>query len=124
MIPERQRLPDTRGSVTRKLSIRRPDDEGIDVYVTVGFYESGDPGEVFIKVGKQGSTISGLLDAVAVCISVGLQHGILLSIYVRKLRHWSFDPSGATGDPDQPMASSVLDLVAGWLERNVKGGKA
>lgn len=115
---DRRRLPDTRKSVTNKMTIRHADGEGgplteLDIYATVGFYEDGTPGELFLKAGKMGETISGLLDAVAVCISLGLQHGVPIHAYLQKLRGTKFQPSGTT---KLGLVSSPLDAIARWLE--------
>jgi ribonucleoside-diphosphate reductase alpha chain len=129
---ERKRLPDTRQSVTRKLVIRHavdPDAAGtgpaatsdLDIYVTVGLYEDGAPGEVFIKAGKMGGTVSGLLDALSVSISLGLQSGVPLQSYTAKLRGMRFEPSGATPDPDIRIAGSIVDLIARWLDARFPG---
>ena len=118
--PCREHLPDDRQAVTRKLTLRVPgedDVQEITVYATVGLYPDGRVAELFLKVARQGSTISGFADAVAMCISIGLQYGVPLEAFVSKLRHQRFEPVGRTGDPEQPAASSLLDLVAGWLER-------
>lgn len=118
--PQRQRLPDTRNAVTRKLTLIASQDETpveIDVYVTVGLYDDGRPGEVFVKIGKQGETLGGFADAVALCMSIGLQHGVPLAAFTSKLRHLRFQPAGRTADPAQRSATSLLDLVAGWLDR-------
>lgn len=111
----RTRLPDTRPSVTRKFTILRGEDP-LRIYVTVGLYEDGSPGEVFIKCDRQGSLTSGAFDAVALVISIALQHGVPLAALTNKLRGMSFEPNGMTGDKDFPIAKSVLDLIARWLE--------
>lgn len=90
------------------------------MHVTVNPYPDGRPGELFAKLDKQGSTLSGFLDALAVSISIGLQHGVPLGSYTSKLRHMTFDPmgrvEGALGD-EPKQVSSLLDLLGGWLER-------
>lgn len=103
----RVRLPRRRASVTT--SFRISDVEG---YLTVGEYEDGSPGEVFIKVSKLGSTLSGFVDTVALVMSLGLQYGVPLETYVAKLAHMKFDPAGMTNDPDIRMVSSIIDYVA------------
>jgi ribonucleoside-diphosphate reductase alpha chain len=117
---ERKRLPDTRQSVTRKLTIRHAEGE-LDIYVIVGLYEDGTPGELFCKAGKMGGTVSGLLDALSISISLGLQHGVPLQSYTSKLRGMRFEPSGATPDPDIRIAGSIVDLVARWLDTKFPG---
>jgi len=111
----RERLPDERQSVTRKFHIRTPDGDE-KIYVHVGLYADGRPGELFLTVDKAGSLARGAIDAVAMSISVGLQHGVPLGIYTAKLRGMRFDPAGLTGDPAYPQVASVLDLVARWLD--------
>ena len=102
----RERLPRRRQSNT--FSFRVADCEG---YVTVGEYEDGRPGEVFIKVSKQGSTLAGVMDAFSISISLGLQHGVPLSTYVRKYSNMKFEPAGITDDPDLRIATSLVDYM-------------
>lgn len=111
--PRRRKLPAERVSVTRKVKVG----SGFRVYATVGLFEDGTPGELFLAADREGSTISGLLDAVAVLTSMALQHGVPLHAIAEKLRHTRFEPDGPTGDPDQPLATSPLDAVFGWLAR-------
>jgi ribonucleoside-diphosphate reductase alpha chain len=108
--PTRRRLPDTREATTHHFSIA--DHDG---YITVGKYEDGSAGEVFMKMAKQGSTVSGLMDSLAICMSLALQHGVPLHVMADKLSHMRFDPSGFTGNPDIPMAKSIVDYVVRWL---------
>ena len=107
----RHRLPDTRPAVNHKFSIG-----GHDGYLNVGLYENGQPGEVFITVAKEGSTLSGLMDSFAVVFSIALQHGVPLEVLVSKLAHTSFDPSGWTGNEELGFAKSIMDYLARWLE--------
>lgn len=109
--PARVRLPDTRHSLTHKFSI-----SGHEGYVTAGCYEDGRLGEVFIKMSKQGSTVSGLTDAVAVLMSLCLQYGVPVEKLVEKLSHTRFEPLGYTTNPAIPEASSVVDYIARWIE--------
>lgn len=102
----RERLPRRRTSTT--FAFRVADCEG---YVTVGEYEDGRPGEVFIKVSKQGSTLAGIMDAFSISISLGLQHGVPLSTYVRKYVNMKFEPSGMTDDADLRIATSLVDYI-------------
>ena len=102
----RERLPRRRRSST--FAFRVADCEG---YVTVGEYEDGRPGEVFIKVSKQGSTLAGVMDAFSISISLGLQHGVPLSTYVRKYSSMKFEPAGITDDADLRIASSLVDYI-------------
>ncbi len=102
----RRRLPRKRTSKT--FAFRVADCEG---YVTVGEYEDHQPGEVFIKVSKQGSTLSGVMDAFAIAVSLGLQHGVPLSTFVRKYTNIRFEPAGMTDDPELRLASSLIDYI-------------
>ncbi len=102
----RERLPRRRNS--RTWAFRVADCEG---YVTVGEYEDGRPGEVFIKVSKQGSTLAGIMDAFSISISLGLQHGVPLSTYAQKYSAMKFEPAGLTDDPDLRLASSLVDYI-------------
>lgn len=109
--PPRRKLEKTRDALTHHFDIGGQ----LDGYITVGMYENGDPGEIFIKVTKQGSTISGLVDALSIMMSIALQHGIPLSTITRKLEHMRFEPSGITGTREVAIAKSVVDYVARWL---------
>ncbi len=102
----RERLPRRRTSST--FAFRVADCEG---YVTVGEYEDGRPGEVFMKVSKQGSTLAGIMDAFAIAVSLGLQHGVPLATYVRKYTNMRFEPAGITDDPDLRIATSLVDYI-------------
>jgi ribonucleoside-diphosphate reductase alpha chain len=102
----RERLPRRRASKT--CAFRVADCEG---YVTVGEYEDGRPGEVFIKVSKQGSTLAGIMDAFSISISLGLQHGVPLATYIEKYSAMKFEPAGLTDDPDLRLASSLVDYI-------------
>ncbi len=108
--PVRRRLPDEREAITHHFSIA--DHDG---YITVGKYEDGSPGEVFVKMAKQGSTVSGLMDALAICMSLAIQHGMPLQVLVDKLSHVRFEPSGFTGNSEIPMAKSIVDYLVRWL---------
>jgi ribonucleoside-diphosphate reductase alpha chain len=106
----RWKLPDERRSVTHKFSIA-----GHEGYLTVGLYENGKPGEIFLKMAKEGSTISGLMDTIATMTSIALQYGVPLKALVDKFSHTRFEPSGFTNNPDIPMAKSIMDYVFRWL---------
>jgi ribonucleoside-diphosphate reductase alpha chain len=108
--PIRRKLPDERASVTHKFSIG-----GHEGYITVGLYDDGTPGEVFISMAKEGSTISGLMDTLATSISYGLQYGVPLKFFVDKFSHVRFEPSGWTGNPQVPYAKSIIDYIFRWL---------
>jgi ribonucleoside-diphosphate reductase alpha chain len=108
--PRRERLPLTRRSMTHKFDI-----QGHEGYLTVGFYPDGRPGEVFITMAKEGSTIGGLMDVVGTAISIGLQYGVPLEVFVNKFAHSRFEPAGFTKNPDIPIAKSVTDYIFRWL---------
>ena len=107
---KRRRLPDERASITHKFSIA-----GHEGYIIVGMYKDGVPGEIFIKMAKEGSTLSGFMDGLALSISIGLQYGVPLKALVDKLTNTRFEPSGFTENPNIRYASSVLDYLARWL---------
>jgi ribonucleoside-diphosphate reductase alpha chain len=104
--PIRERLPRRRRSST--FAFRVADCEG---YVTVGEYDDGRAGEVFIKVSKQGSTLAGIMDAFSISISLGLQHGVPLATYVRKYSNMKFEPAGLTDDRELRLATSLVDYI-------------
>jgi ribonucleoside-diphosphate reductase alpha chain len=106
----RRRLPDERQAVTHKFSVA-----GHEGYITVGLYEDNTPGEIFITMSKEGSTISGLMDAFATSVSMAFQYGVPLRVLVEKFSHMRFEPSGFTNNRDIPIAKSVLDYIFRWL---------
>ena len=108
--PARKKLPDERHSITHKFSIA-----GHEGYITVGMYEDGKPGEIFLVMAKEGSTISGLMDAFATSISMSLQYGVPLETLVEKFSHVRFEPSGFTKNGDIPYAKSITDYIFRWL---------
>ncbi|MGE3819166.1 MAG: vitamin B12-dependent ribonucleotide reductase [Isosphaeraceae bacterium] len=108
--PRRERLPHTRRSLTHKFDI-----QGHEGYVNVGFYPDGRPGELFITMAKEGSTIGGLMDVLGTAISIGLQYGVPLEVFVNKFAHSRFEPAGFTRNPDIPIAKSVADYIFRWL---------
>lgn len=108
--PKRRRLPDERQSITHKFSIG-----GHEGYITVGMYEDGTPGEIFIVMSKEGSTISGVMDAFATAVSLALQYGVPLKVLVDKFTHTRFEPSGFTNNKQIPIAKSVMDYIFRWL---------
>jgi ribonucleoside-diphosphate reductase alpha chain len=107
---QREKMPAERASVTHKFSVG-----GHEGYITVGMYEDGRPGEIFIKMSKEGSTLSGVMDGLALTVSIGLQYGVPLKVYVDKLLNTRFEPSGITANPKIRFVSSVLDYIARWL---------
>ncbi len=108
--PYRRRLADTRTSITHKFSI-----QGNEGYITVGCFEDGSPGEVFLRMSKGGSTISGLMDTIGVLLSLSLQYGVPLETLVSKFTHVRYEPEGFTQNPDIPMAKSVIDYLVRWI---------
>ncbi|MGA2496766.1 MAG: hypothetical protein ABSH20_03440 [Tepidisphaeraceae bacterium] len=108
--PLRRRLPDTRRALTHKFDV-----QGHEGYVTVGLYDDGNPGEVFITMAKEGSTIGGLMDTIATLVSVALQYGVPVESLVRKFEHVRFEPSGMTRNPEIPIAKSLVDYIFRWL---------
>lgn len=108
--PYRRKLPDTRSSLTHKFSIG-----GTEGYLTVGKFDDGKPGEVFIQMAKAGSTINGLMDCVGTLVSLCLQYGVPLDTFVKKFSHVRFEPEGMTKNPHIPFAKSVIDYVARLL---------
>jgi ribonucleoside-diphosphate reductase alpha chain len=109
--PHREFLPDERKSITHKFRVG--DQEG---YITVGLYDDGRPGEIFVKINKEGSTVSGLTDAVAKLASIALQYGVPLDDLAPKMRNTRFEPYGPTGNPQVPWATSVVDYIFHWLQ--------
>jgi len=108
--PHRHRLPDERKAITHKFEIA-----GHQGYLTVGMYEDGSPGELFLVMAKEGSTVSGLMDAFATSVSISLQYGVPLKVLVDKFIHMRFEPSGFTKNPEIPMAKSIMDYIFRWL---------
>jgi ribonucleoside-diphosphate reductase alpha chain len=108
--PLRRRLPDTRHATTHKFDVA-----GHEGYITVGLYEDGAPGEIFIRMAKEGSTIGGLMDTIATLVSVSLQYGVPVESLVRKFEHVRFEPSGMTHNPEIPFAKSLVDYIFRWL---------
>ncbi len=109
-LPHRRRLPAERAAVTHKFDIA-----GHEGYITVGLYPDGQPGEIFLKMAKEGSTVSGLMDTLATTISVALQYGVPLKDLVNKFAHVRFEPSGFTGNQEIPIAKSLVDYIFRWL---------
>ena len=109
-LPHRRRLPAERSAVTHKFDIA-----GHEGYITVGLYPDGQPGEIFLKMAKEGSTVSGLMDTFATTVSVALQYGVPLKDLVNKFAHVRFEPSGFTGNQEIPIAKSIVDYIFRWL---------
>src|SRR5712671_8017004 len=102
----RRRLPDERHSLTHHFSVG-----GQEGYVTVGLYEDGLPGELFIRMAKEGSTVAGLTDSFALAVSLALQHGVPLKLLCEKFQHTRFEPSGWTNNTDIGFAKSIMDYI-------------
>ncbi|HEX4032339.1 MAG TPA: vitamin B12-dependent ribonucleotide reductase [Terracidiphilus sp.] len=113
----RHRLQEERASITHKFSIA-----GHEGYITVGLYANGQPGEIFIKMAKEGSTVSGLMDAFATSISLALQHGVPLKVLCEKFAHTRFEPSGWTGNEQIGYAKSLMDYIFRWLSLRFLSG--
>jgi ribonucleoside-diphosphate reductase alpha chain len=116
--PVRRRLPADRHATCHKFDIA-----GHEGYIHVGFFEDGTPGEIFIKMAKEGSTISGLMDTVGVLTSMALQYGVPLEVLVSKFSHVRFEPSGFTKNPDIPMAKSLIDYIFRFLGTRFLSGE-
>jgi len=108
--PFRRRLPETRNSITHKFSVA-----GHEGYLTVGLYEDDQPGELFITMAKEGSTVGGLMDIVGTCVSMALQYGVPLITLVDKFRHARFEPAGMTSNKNIPFAKSLIDYIFCWM---------
>jgi len=117
--PVRRKLPDERAAITHKFRVG--EQEG---YMTVGLFDDGTPGEVFINVNKQGSTVSGLMDTVAMLTSYALQYGVPIAELASKLKNTRFEPSGPTGNRQIPIATSIVDYVFRYLELKFDGARA
>jgi ribonucleoside-diphosphate reductase alpha chain len=107
----RRRLPDERRAITHHFSVG-----GQEGYLTVGVYEDGSPGEMFVRMAKEGSTISGLMDSFATVVSLALQHGVPLDLLCGKFTHTRFEPSGWSGNPKIGYATSLMDYLFRWME--------
>ncbi|MGQ9661756.1 MAG: TSCPD domain-containing protein, partial [Kiritimatiellia bacterium] len=116
--PYRRRMPTTRRSITHKFEIA-----GHEGYLTVGMYEDGSPGELFITMAKEGSTVGGMMDVFGTAISLCLQYGVPLEVLCNKFAHSHFEPSGFTKNQDIPIAKSIVDYIFRWLQLTFPGGK-
>jgi len=112
----RHKLPEERKSLTHKFNIG-----GHEGYITVGLYPNGEPGELFITMAKEGSTVSGLMDSFALAVSISLQHGVPLKLFCEKFAHTRFEPSGWTSNPDIGFAKSIMDYIFRWLQLRFTG---
>ncbi len=111
MVATRESLPTTRSSLTHKFQVA-----GHEGYLTIGLYEDGRPGEIFIKISKEGSAISGMCQAFCRAFSLALQFGLTVEDAVARFKGMRFEPMGQTSNPDIPEASSLVDYVARFLE--------
>ena len=112
----RHKLQEERASITHKFNIG-----GHEGYITVGLYPNGEPGELFITMAKEGSTVSGLMDSFALAVSIALQHGVSLKLFCEKFAHTRFEPSGWSGNPDIGYAKSIMDYIFRWLQLRFTG---
>jgi len=113
----RRRLADERKAITHKFSIA-----GHEGYLTVGLYEDGQPGEIFVTMAKEGSVVSGLVDSIATLTSISLQYGVPLEVLCNKFVHTRFEPSGFTNNPQIPIAKSIMDYIYRWMQLRFLGG--
>ena len=114
----RHKLKEERMSITHKFNVA-----GHEGYITVGLYPGGEPGELFIKMAKEGSTISGLMDSFALAVSLALQHGVPLKVFCEKFAHTRFEPSGWSTNPDIGFAKSIMDYIFRWLQLRFMTGQ-
>lgn len=114
----RHRLQSERSAITHHFSIA-----GHEGYLTVGLYPNGQPGEIFIRMAKAGSTIAGLMECFGTVVSVSLQHGVPLKVLCEKLSHTRFEPSGWTGNPELGYAKSIMDYLFRWIELRFLSGR-
>jgi ribonucleoside-diphosphate reductase alpha chain len=108
--PQRRRLPDDRTEVGRKFKVGE-----YEGYIHVGLFEDGTPGDIFVDIAKEGTTLAGLMNSFMISVSLGLQYGVPLEVYVSKFSHMRFEPSGLTNDPDIRAAKSIVDYIFRWM---------
>ncbi|MFL5970279.1 MAG: vitamin B12-dependent ribonucleotide reductase, partial [Gaiellaceae bacterium] len=109
-LTQRRRLPDDRVEVGRKFRVGE-----YEGYIHVGLYEDGTPGDIFVDIAKEGTTLAGLMNSIMISVSLGLQYGVPLEVYVSKFSHMRFEPSGMTNDPDIRVAKSIVDYIFRWM---------
>ncbi|GIU95822.1 MAG: ribonucleoside-diphosphate reductase subunit alpha [Gaiellaceae bacterium] len=109
-LPQRRRLPDDRVEVGRKFKVGE-----YEGYIHVGLFEDGTPGDIFVDIAKEGTTLAGLMNSFMISVSLGLQYGVPLEVYVSKFSHMRFEPSGLTNDPDIRVAKSIVDYIFRWM---------
>src|SRR6202453_1828796 len=114
----RHKLKEERMSVTHKFNVG-----GHEGYIIVGLYPNGEPGEIFVKMAKEGSTVSGLMDSFALAVSISLQHGVPLKLFCEKFAHTRFEPSGWSSNPDIGFAKSIMDYIFRWLQMRFLSGQ-
>jgi ribonucleoside-diphosphate reductase alpha chain len=109
-LPQRRRLPDDRIEVGRKFKVGE-----YEGYIHVGLFEDGTPGDIFVDIAKEGTTLAGLMNSFMISVSLGLQYGVPLEVYVSKFAHMRFEPAGMTNDPDIRAAKSIVDYIFRWM---------
>jgi ribonucleoside-diphosphate reductase alpha chain len=110
LAPQRRRLPEDRTEVGRKFRVGE-----YEGYIHVGLFEDGTPGDIFVDIAKEGTTLAGLMNSFMISVSLGLQYGVPLEVYVSKFSHMRFEPAGATNDPDIRVAKSIVDYIFRWM---------
>src|SRR5262249_31223384 len=108
--PQRRRLPEDRTEVGRKFKVGE-----YEGYIHVGLFEDGTPGDIFVDIAKEGTTLAGLMNSFMISVSLGLQYGVPLEVYVSKFSHMRFEPSGMTNDVDIRVAKSIVDYIFRWM---------
>src|SRR5213078_3035134 len=109
-VPQRRRLPEDRTGVGRKFRVGE-----YEGYIHVGLFEDGTPGDIFVDIAKEGTTLAGLMNSFMISVSLGLQYGVPLDVYVSKFSHMRFEPSGMTNDADIRVAKSIVDYIFRWM---------
>ena len=109
-LPQRRRLPDDRVEVGRKFKVGE-----YEGYIHVGLFDDGTPGDIFVDIAKEGTTLAGLMNSFMISVSLGLQYGVPLEVYVSKFSHMRFEPSGMTNDADIRVAKSIVDYIFRWM---------
>jgi ribonucleoside-diphosphate reductase alpha chain len=109
-LTQRRRLPEDRTEIGRKFRVGE-----YEGYIHVGIYDDGTPGDIFVDIAKEGTTLAGLMNSFMIAVSLGLQYGVPLEVYVSKFAHMRFEPSGLTNDPDIRAAKSIVDYVFRWM---------
>lgn len=112
--PYRERLPATRLSITHKFQIAASP-ETVEGFFTIGLYDDGRPGELFLAIDKEGTITKGMADAWGTCVSLCWQYGVPVETLMSKFAHWRFEPSGMTADPDIKIAKSIIDYISRWI---------